>query len=332
MTAKRKRTSIETGDWWSACSCPWTGCPRLALRPADRPEGCRACWLEGYLRRFPAIHGYGDAVFYGSEVREESEAAASGDTVTHPNRLAACLKGPAQRYGWILGEPPWDSPEIIAAAVGVAMARPDCGFGVPTSDPEKAVEWARWLMKQFAPHLSPSNSGFARAVTALENARLEKRWRIERDAPFPPPNWLWLISASTQAELDARAPHAAELARMGWRVGLHLEPLLGPVDIGIRSGVCHCGEDMVPHRLADPPHIPVEMYEPGPWSWVVSGAPKGHNCTDGELDWHRSILDQCEAAGVPYWLKSLGPRRGRVLDGVQHNGLPAGWPGLEVVP
>lgn len=316
-----KKTSIETGDWWTKASCPWTGCPRLALRPCDRSAGCTRCWLPAYLKRFPALHWGNRPKTPGWEALARASVDA-GEVLTHPNRLAACLRGPAQRFGWILGEPPWDSPEFLAAAVGVALARPDCGFGVPTSDPGKAVAWARWIMRGDLP-MPTFNCISAASFHGVEIKR------IDHQLQWPPPNWIWLISASTQAELDARAPHAANLHAMGWRVGLHLEPLLGPVMFHastldqpmyaqpFASAVLRHQDDPMRHKV---------------WSWIVSGAPNGHNCTEAELDLHRSIRDQAVAAGVPYWGKNYGPKRGRVLDGRTWDQLPAGWPGIGEVP
>lgn len=34
------------------------------------------------------------------------------------------------------------------------------------------------------------------------------------------------------------------------------------------------------------------------------------------------MRDQCAAAGVPFWLKNLGPGKGRFLDGQEHDGRP----------
>jgi len=49
---------MSAGDWWTAVSCPWTGCERLALAPADRPIGCRQGGRrDSTPRRAPAPGG-----------------------------------------------------------------------------------------------------------------------------------------------------------------------------------------------------------------------------------------------------------------------------------
>ena len=42
------------------------------------------------------------------------------------------------------------------------------------------------------------------------------------------------------------------------------------------------------------------------------------------LAWVRSIRDQCAAAGVPFFLKQLGPKAGQgtFLDGQEHKEMP----------
>jgi protein gp37 len=44
------------------------------------------------------------------------------------------------------------------------------------------------------------------------------------------------------------------------------------------------------------------------------------------LDWARSVRDQCIACGVPFFFKQVGGRTpkagGRLLDGKQWNGMP----------
>lgn len=91
--------------------------------------------------------------------------------------------------------------------------------------------------------------------------------------------------------------------------------------------------------------------------WVIAGGESGRNARPSHPDWFRALRDQCEAAGVPFLFKQWGawvphgqrPRdenapirdqvridftadlfadrlgkkaAGRLLDGVEHNGVP----------
>lgn len=86
--------------------------------------------------------------------------------------------------------------------------------------------------------------------------------------------------------------------------------------------------------------------------WVVVGGESGPGARPMHPDWGRSLRDQCAAAGVPFFFKQHGnwtsvdmlnpigrerfrfpdgcevsrvskPAAGRLLDGVEHNGMPA---------
>jgi protein gp37 len=54
---------------------------------------------------------------------------------------------------------------------------------------------------------------------------------------------------------------------------------------------------------------------------VVAGAETGIFARPSNLDWFRSIRDQCEQAGVPFFLKQINAKRERLLDGEEHNSL-----------
>jgi protein gp37 len=85
------------------------------------------------------------------------------------------------------------------------------------------------------------------------------------------------------------------------------EPLLGPIDFRRVPGFNRVGLN-----LQD-------------W-WVIAGAESGPGARKMDLDWVRSIRDQCAAAGVPFFYKQYiyeGKKIGLpVLDGRQH----AEWP------
>jgi protein gp37 len=61
-------------------------------------------------------------------------------------------------------------------------------------------------------------------------------------------------------------------------------------------------------------------------SWVIIGGESGHGARPMNADWVRSIRDQCEEAGVPFFFKQWGgvqkSRNGRELDGRTHDALP----------
>ena len=64
--------------------------------------------------------------------------------------------------------------------------------------------------------------------------------------------------------------------------------------------------------------------------WVITGGESGPRARAMDDDWVRDIRDQCENAEVPFFFKQWGglhPKsNGRLLDGVEHNAMPAHRP------
>ncbi len=60
--------------------------------------------------------------------------------------------------------------------------------------------------------------------------------------------------------------------------------------------------------------------------WVIVGGESGPGARPMEAEWVRSIRDQCEAAGVPFFFKQWGgvlkKKTGRILDGRTYDGFP----------
>jgi len=56
--------------------------------------------------------------------------------------------------------------------------------------------------------------------------------------------------------------------------------------------------------------------------WVIVGGETGPGARPMHPDWVRSIRDQCQEAGVPFFFKQDGPKHGRLLDGREWNEFP----------
>jgi protein gp37 len=111
-----------------------------------------------------------------------------------------------------------------------------------------------------------------------------------KQSPLTVESWqrnVWLgFSAENQKCLDQRWSDMRPLAEAGWFMFVSLAPLLGPVTLpddflalGKRTWVIVNGEDeQVPKAL----------------------------CRDMDPMWARAIRDQCEAAGIPFFLRGMG--------------------------
>ncbi|MFA5027073.1 MAG: DUF5131 family protein, partial [Candidatus Methylomirabilota bacterium] len=155
----------------------------------------------------------------------------------------------------------------------------------------------------------------------------------------PMPNVILLTSVSTQADADERLPHLMRLAAAGWKVGVSVEPMLGPVDLAPWTDLGHttcCGGEPEYCHSCDyggwmrrqqvyNEHGHVKL------SWVVCGAESGPGARSMHPDWARQVRDQCVAAGVPFAYKQ-GPGDGATnnrIDSGEHRPVDMlGWCGM----
>lgn len=104
---------------------------------------------------------------------------------------------------------------------------------------------------------------------------------------FPPNVWLG-TSVEDQKAADARIPH---LLRVPAAVRfLSMEPLLGPVSLS-------------PYRDQAGGVVVTQGID---CDWVIVGGESGPDARTCRVEWVRSVVDQCKAAGVPCFVKQLG--------------------------
>lgn len=143
-------------------------------------------------------------------------------------------------------------------------------------------------------------------------------------------------------EIIRRTPHLTYqiLTKRPGRIARHLPA--GGVPLNVWLGVS-VENQREAHRLGVLCEIPAPVRfvsaEPllGPLSldgyldrlhWVIAGGESGTDCRPMELDWARSLRDECASWGVPFFLKQLGgPRNPRahdkaILDGRTHTDSP----------
>jgi protein gp37 len=102
------------------------------------------------------------------------------------------------------------------------------------------------------------------------------------DDAWPLPN-VWIgPSIENQRMADRRFPVASELGDAGWRVMVSMEPLLSSVS------------------------IPPRFLALGRKAWVIVGGESGAKARPFNLAWPRAVVEQCQAAGVPVFVKQLG--------------------------
>lgn len=120
------------------------------------------------------------------------------------------------------------------------------------------------------------------------------------------PENVWLgATIVNQEEADRDIPKL--LAVPAAKRFLSMEPLLGPVDIGL---LCENWSDDI---VMDPETGARECCKACDFTgigndidWVIVGGESGPGARPMHPDWARSLRDQCEAAGVPYLFKQWG--------------------------
>jgi protein gp37 len=213
----------------------------------------------------------------------------------YARRMAQRLRG---RFGY-----PWDEPFM------------------PTSHPERLEEPLRWRKpaRVFTCSMgdlfhSDVTNGMIRAVwQAMTNAQqhtfmvLTKRpermlhWLVTPGGSDPIPN-VWIgVSVEDQATADKRIPFLLQTPAAVRFVSV--EPMLGPVDLRyLQPGDPPTEIDALagthgllrPHRGSCPG-----------LDWVICGGETGPGARQMHPEWARSLRDQCQAAGVPLFVKSL---------------------------
>lgn len=116
-------------------------------------------------------------------------------------------------------------------------------------------------------------------------------WLIDwAHAGNAPRNITILTSVENQAMADERIPHLLRIPAA--RRGLSLEPLLGPVDLDLRT--------INYNRLCNGPAAT------SPWiDWLIIGGESGAKARPCDIEWVRSLVEQGRAAGVPVFVKQL---------------------------
>jgi protein gp37 len=121
---------------------------------------------------------------------------------------------------------------------------------------------------------------------------------------------LWLgVTAENQARANERIPVLLQIPAAVRFVSV--EPMLGPVDLSKWLGECNfcgssaakCGSDLWKRGkkcCPDCTHNGVYL------NWIICGGETGPGARPMHPDWVRSLRNQCQEAGIPFFFKSWG--------------------------
>lgn len=185
------------------------------------------------------------------------------------------------------------------------------------------------------PQVSQWRSDACDLLASLQHTDVQMLTKRPENAPRLLPaswfdNWpqhIWMgASAENQEQADARMPHL--LAIPAKKHFLSCEPLLGPIDLPYY----HTWFDDDAWASNGPPSTTMGLsYEPdSAIDWVIVGGESGPGARPMHPDWVRSIRDQCQAAGVPFFFKQWGEWAPDCLCHTKepHSTIPRPQPGL----
>lgn len=327
----------------------WTGATWGIVHGCSRKSsGCQNCFAERIAARFSdkgqAFHGFADRSRAGS--KWTGEVALVRSHLSDPLRWRKPRRIFTTSMSDIFHEKL--SNEDIAAIFGVMGAARQHTFQVLTKRAERMREWFKWVSE-----VSRSTTTYDCTLfnhLASKAGAEGKAWvshcRETEDTHgvWPLPNVWNGVSVENQDTANERIPDL--LATPAAVRFLSCEPLIGAIDL---TRIPAFGP-RAPSALEAA--VGVGLDRPA-IDWVIGGCESGHGARGCELDWLRSLRDQCADARVSFFLKQAelvptevghGPlvtigagskAKGRggnghpiielpYLDGIQHAAFPMG--------
>jgi protein gp37 len=271
------KTKISWTDFsWSSV----TGCSPIGA-------GCDHCWANSLhsMRHKAHLNGKKMAAQYEvtfSTIQLHPSRLEDPFRLRESSKIATCLGGDLFHEKI--------QNEFIAAVFAIAAACPHLTFQMLTKRPGRMVEWFKWVgsRSQMLMHES------AKQYMGYEN---KKRPAINTEV-WPLPN-VWMgVSVWDQPSADEFIPILLNTpAAIRW---VSYEPALGPLGLSKYLSIpqfdCPIATD----------------HERCGLDWVVCGGESGKNARRCDVQWIRSIVDQCKDAEVPVFVKQMGDYSTRV--------------------
>jgi protein gp37 len=255
-----------------------------------RSPGCAHCYAADLAKRYGKGGLFTEAEMAGYECfLDEKELKA----LLSPKRCPAGSKVFIGDMTDIFG--PWVPFEFVDRVLAVGALRPDVTLMLLTKHPERMREYI------CEPNRNNIVHRVVDTIVADESSPLAKqrRWNLRRMAGAWLPLFRWPLanvwmgcSVENQRWLEVRGP---ELLKTPAAVRFFsCEPLLGALDPEIFSAFLYSG-------FTEPPHDDVV-------SWVIVGGESGPKARPFNIAWARSLVEQCQAAGVAVFVKQLGAK------------------------
>jgi protein gp37 len=236
------------------------------------------------VKRFPHLHGIDMLPSHMGYGPGDADPYPFSRISFHPGRLDQPLrwKKPRRIFVCSMGDLFHEdvSEEWIDKVIGTMYLAPQHTFMVLTKRPERMLRY-----------MKPDNYD-------------TRTWPIKN---------LWLgVTAENQEMADLRIPILLQTPAAKRFVSV--EPMLGPVYLRPflphefnREPHCPWCEDCIPNRGDWDGWKETREGKHGPFlDWVICGGESGPGARPMHPDWPRSLRDQCQAAGVPFFFKQWG--------------------------
>lgn len=320
-------------EWTDHSASPWHGCDNAVLPDGTPHPGCEHCYAEAMAKRNTATLGVWGP--QGTRIRSKSFIA----NLRKWNKQAQ-KAGAVQSVFPSICDPfeQWDGPimDHEGNRLWVERSNPMGGYIPETpcydfsscrpatmNDLRREMfavadecPWIRLLLLTKRPQnvrkmwTSPNPigdhpygsktvqtpDGKSKVVTLGKFVAEQaiQRGEVKEVAPFRGNVWIG-TSISNQQTADAMLPELLKLRDLSPCLFVSAEPLLGPINF--TDGPANQDESCM-----------------GEWSeldgidWLIIGGESGPHARPCDVSWIRSLVQQCQAAGVPCFVKQMGER------------------------
>jgi len=230
-------------------------------------DGCKHCYAERDWARLAAPRAKPN-IYTGRDFT---------DVRCHPEKLDIPLHWTKPRRIFVNSMSDLfheDVPDDFIADIFFRMSlAPRHTFQVLTKRPQRMLDWTT-----------------QHGLNAIRYGEAKEAQEQERNAPWPLPNVWLIVSCEDQATADERIPLLVQTPAA--IKGVSAEPLLGPISFeGLFANPCDARDGTNALEELD---------------WVIAGGESGPRARPSHPDWFRSLRDQCQAAGVPFFFKQWG--------------------------
>ncbi len=289
-------------QWTNHTFNPWEGCTKVS-------PGCLNCYAEARNVRFSAGKNWGKGAPRRRTSVSNWKEPVKWNQMTGMGECVGCGK----QFAPIVRAQLHDAYKVCDCGDSITYSRPRvfCASLADWLDDEVPIEWLTDLLKLI--HETPNLDWLLltkrpgnwrdRIFAAWRDirSRLSGNWQldmwVEEWLENSPPANIWIgTTVEDQQRADERIPALLKIpARVRF---LSCEPLLEKISLthGFKDG---------------PQAFPLGMGI----QWIICGGESGSGARVFDVDWARSLRDQCSAAGVPFFMKQMGQNvMGREMD------------------